>query len=223
MLNNTFTNVGVTVVLVAELQNPAIINHDFLENSGIVPADWGCTPSTTTPSFSTPAFARVVYQNGLSVIVEQDRCVFQQMKISTSDSEYQVYECVRKYAEKFEYNYLALGLNWHIKFVRATPEAWLKNRFFQPGKWKYGLTPTTIAFRIPGPDSSTCNFTLHTGQKLSQVSNEKPFVLLECNLDFELQDASEKAERISDILQKRKKHEHFLEQKLSKYFEGDLV
>ena len=218
MLNHTFTVTGVSVVLVAEAQNPVMINPDFLKNSEIVPAEW-----EHTSSISTPPFAHITYQSGLSVLVEQTRCVFEEKAGNTPEVEYQVHECARKYAEKLEYIYLALGMNWHVTLGHANPDAWLKDRFLRPGEWQGDLNPTIIAFSIPGPDSATCNFTLQIGQQSPQTNSEQPLLLLNCNLEFQLQNTQEKTERISSILQDLQKHESFLRQELIKYFEDDLT
>ena len=218
MLNHTFTVTGVSVVLVAEAQNPVMINPDFLKNSEIVPAEW-----EHTSSISTSPFAHIIYQRGLAVLVDQNRCIFEEKKASTSEAEYQVYECTRKYAEKLEYIYLALGMNWHVTLGHANPDAWSKDRFLRPGEWQRDLNPSTIAFSIPGPDSATCNFTLQIGQPSPQTNSEQPLLLLNCNLDFQLQNVQEKTERISSILQDLQKHESFLRQELIKYFQDDLT
>ena len=217
MLNHTFTVAGVSVVLVAEAQNPVIINPDFLKNSEIVPAEW-----EHTSSISTPPFAHITYQNGLSVVVEQNRCIFEEKRRDTSESGYLVYECARRYAERLEYNYLALGMNWDLTLFHADPDEWSKNRFLRPGEWQKELNPTTIAFSVPGPDSAICNFTLQIRQPFRADIMSHP-LLLDCNLDFRLQNIPEKTERISSILQDLQKHESFLRQELIKYFEDDLT
>ena len=218
MLNNTFTVTGVSVVLVVEAQNPVTINPDFLKNNEIVSAEW-----EHTSSISTPLLAHIIYQSGLSVLVEQNRCVFEEKRVNTPEAEYQVYECARKYAEKLEYIYLALGMNWHVTLGHANPDAWLKDRFLRPGEWQKDLSPTTIAFSIPSPDSATCNFTLQIGQQSPRTNSEQSLLLLDCNLDFQLQNTTDKTKRISRILQDFKKHESFLEKKLIKYFEDNLI
>ena len=210
MLNNTFTVAGASVVLVAEAQNPTMINPDFLINKGIVPAKW-----EHTSSISKPLFAHITYQSGLSVLVDQNRCVFEEKAGDTPEVKYQVHECARKYAESLEYNYLALGMNWRVILVHTNPDAWLKNRFLKPGEWQKDLNPTAIAFSIPGPDSATCNFALQIGQ-------QSP-LFLDCNLDFQLQEIPEKTKQISSILQDLQKHESFLRQNLIRYFEDDLT
>ena len=216
MPNNTFNVAGVAVVLVAEHLDPAIINPDFLINKKIMPKGL-----KHTTSVATPAFAHITYQNRLSVVVEKNLCIFEEKRGNTSGSKYRVYECARKYAENLDNNYLSLGMNWHVTLARDDPNAWLKNRFLKPGAWQNNLRLANIAFSIPGPDSATCNFTLHTppsGQQPPQENMMQPPILLGCNLDFQLQNTKEQTKRISNILQGFKKHETFIKKKLTKYF-----
>lgn len=66
--------VGVSVVAVAESNNPSILNPDFLREFVIPEQSW----EVQDPPICTPVYARVSYSNGVSVQSDTNRVVFEQ-------------------------------------------------------------------------------------------------------------------------------------------------
>ena len=64
-----------SVVLVAEQNNPSILNPDFLARNGIVAQDLGVHEGAT---ICTPMFSRVAFVNDVTVTAEPSRIVFSQ-------------------------------------------------------------------------------------------------------------------------------------------------
>ena len=73
---NDLELIELSVVLVADSNNPSIINPDFLQYNRIVDASYEVQDSP----ISTPAFSRVAYKNGITVTSDPARVLFQQTK-----------------------------------------------------------------------------------------------------------------------------------------------
>lgn len=61
----------VNVVVLAESNNPRLLNRDFLQRNKIVPENW-----TATNVIVTPPFATVPYEQGLTISVEETKLQF---------------------------------------------------------------------------------------------------------------------------------------------------
>ena len=59
------------IVVLAESNNPRLLNPDFLERNKIVPEKWNPTNVLTTPPYAT-----VQYQEGLTIAVEENKLQF---------------------------------------------------------------------------------------------------------------------------------------------------
>ena len=70
--DNELNLVELSVVLVANSNNPSIINPDFLRYNKIVNDDYEVQDSPIT----TPAFSQVTYKNGITVVSAPDRVIF---------------------------------------------------------------------------------------------------------------------------------------------------
>ena len=73
---NDLELIELSVVLVADSNNPSIVNPDFLKYNGIVDADYEIQDFP----ISTPAFSQVAYKNGITVTSDPARVLFQQTK-----------------------------------------------------------------------------------------------------------------------------------------------
>lgn len=67
------TLIEMAVVLVAQSNNPSILNPDFLITNGIVN---GGIEDVRQPAVSTPVFSQVRFKNGVAVTADSDRVVF---------------------------------------------------------------------------------------------------------------------------------------------------
>lgn len=63
-----------SVVLVADSNNPTILNPDFLTSNGILAEDL----QLREPPITTPVFSQVIYQGGISIKAEPNRVIFEQ-------------------------------------------------------------------------------------------------------------------------------------------------
>ena len=65
-----------SVVIVAEVNNPSILNTDFLRHNGIVSERWGI--SAERPPITTPVLSEVTFDGGLVIRADPNRVTFQQ-------------------------------------------------------------------------------------------------------------------------------------------------
>jgi hypothetical protein len=60
------------IVVLSASNNPRLLNGDFLKRHQIVPEEW-----VVTDTLVTPPVAQVTFENGLQVLVEENRLHFQ--------------------------------------------------------------------------------------------------------------------------------------------------
>ena len=119
--------VNVSVVLVADSHNPAILNPDFLQKNGIVPSEWG-----VRETFTTPAFSRVAYDSGCVWEVNPQRNIVQQNQGAHLDAAHSPYKMATKYIETLPHvRYQAIGLNMGVFSPMDNPEAWIKSNILK--------------------------------------------------------------------------------------------
>lgn len=66
---------NVNIVILSDGNNPRLLNKDFLERNNIVPKEW-----KVKDVLVTPPFAHVSYDNGVQVLVEENKIQFQASK-----------------------------------------------------------------------------------------------------------------------------------------------
>lgn len=114
--------VEVAVVLVANSNNPTILNPDFLALNGIVES-----PSDVhQPIIVTPAFAQVIYRGGLKVTADPERIIFSQSGAALNEDEVQVPAMALRYVRCVPHvRYHAIGLNFtvHRSIEAAEPSS----------------------------------------------------------------------------------------------------
>ena len=125
---------NVAVVVLAASNNPRLLNGDFLKRHGVVPDDW-----VVTDTLVTPPFAQVTFENGLQVIVEENRLHFRANspeKFSWAD---ELPRIAVAYTKLLPYvNYGGVGLNFIYKsdspHGEAAEEAIIQ-MLLKPGPW----------------------------------------------------------------------------------------
>lgn len=102
--------IGSSVVLVAESNNPTILNPDFLSRH-VLPGPVDPT-SQAAPPICTPVLARVAYDNGVKVQSEPHRVVFEQGAPTGSLSRTYTAQLARSYIQAVPHvRYTAIGFN----------------------------------------------------------------------------------------------------------------
>lgn len=99
--------VELSVVLVADSNNPSILNPDFLRVNKIVDKDYGIQG---TP-ISTPAFSQVAFNNRITVTSAPDRMIFSQAG-TLSEENAMLPKIAKRYLECVPHvPYRAIGIN----------------------------------------------------------------------------------------------------------------
>ena len=100
--------VGVSVVTVADSNNPSILNPDFLREFVLPDESWALRDSP----ICTPVHARVTYSNGVSVQSDPKRVVFEQSGDALDSAGVAVAEMARRYVRAVPHvKYTAIGIN----------------------------------------------------------------------------------------------------------------
>ena len=106
---------GFSVVVLAEANNPTIINPDFLQYNGIVDRD----RQSGSQVISTPAFSQVAFEGGLVVTADPDGVVFDQSGTSLEMADIACLDAARAYVKTVPHvPYRAVGLNPKAYVVR---------------------------------------------------------------------------------------------------------
>ena len=102
-------NLGeVAVVLVAQSNNPSIINPDFLRHNEIVNADLELQGDPIT----SPLFSQVTFERGIVVNALPDRVIFQQTGDSLAIEDILCPDIAKRYVEQVPHvPYSAIGIN----------------------------------------------------------------------------------------------------------------
>ncbi len=102
-------NLGeVAVVLVAQSNNPSIINPDFLHNNKIVNSDLSLKGDPIT----SPLFSQVTFERGIVVQALPDRVIFQQTGDSLATEDILCPDIAKRYVEQVPHvPYSAIGIN----------------------------------------------------------------------------------------------------------------
>ena len=98
----------VAVVLVAQSNNPSIINPDFLRNNKIVNEDLLLKGDPIT----SPLFSQVTFERGIVVNALPDRVIFQQTGDSLATEDILCPDIAKRYVEQVPHvPYSAIGIN----------------------------------------------------------------------------------------------------------------
>lgn len=100
--------VGFSVVLVSSLNNPSIVNPDFLRHNNIVESG----RQLQDDPISTPFYARVTFEGGLAVKAEPNRVIFEQDRESLTTKTITCPAMAKRYLETVPHvPYTAVGIN----------------------------------------------------------------------------------------------------------------
>ena len=124
-----------SIVITGESHNPTILNPDFLHIRGIVPQEWQESVKVVQ-AITTPPFAVVAYQNGISVVVENEKLQVVDGSAPADPSKSVATQIAGKYVGTLPHvRYKAVGVNFHMAVAVESPREFLKNRFLKPGPW----------------------------------------------------------------------------------------
>lgn len=189
--------VGVSVVAVAESNNPSILNPDFLREVVLPEQSWEVQDSP----ICTPVYARVSYSNGISVQSDANRVVFDRRGDSLDAARVLVADMARRYVLAVPYvKYTAIGVNPSLllavpEYASAVQER-LRDVFFPS---HHGILPTILPKAVYAyPDRST---TIET-QEARRTDTGDTAILFRGNIHRDVQgdDQRARSEHITEII-----------------------
>lgn len=194
--------VELSVVLVANQNDPSILNPDFLRYNGIVDK----ALKLAQPSMSTPMVSQVMFEGDIAVRAEPNRFVFEQKGQPLSVDGCMVPEYASRFVQKVSHvPYSAIGIN--VKSFRPPND---KSRYsvadtlLDGGKW--------MSFRDVRPDVHLKAVYSYEGRRITldvgavgAVRGDGALghgLLFEANIhrDISERDQEQRIERASDIL-----------------------
>ena len=151
--------------------DPQSIMPETLSNAKIVPADW---PSN---GINTPFFALTQYQNGVTIRVEDNHCLFQEPIDGNLRQSYEIYPIAQRYtAATMLVPYNSIGINWLLEANVEHPELWVRKKIIGNALTFPGFLPTSLQI-AKQLDFAVCNLTFKT---------ENARVAIEFNYHFQL-------------------------------------
>ena len=161
------------VFLLVQPVDAQSVNAARLIRNQIIPDDWQLANEVSLVG----AIAQTQYQNGVSIMAEGNRCIFQQNIDGVFSDEYAAHEAAIRYADASRVvSYRAIGLNWLVEPDVDRPDQWLRGKFAEQSAFVPGFQPVSVKVaRRQG--SAMCNLTFNL---------EQGVVGLECNYHVEL-------------------------------------
>ncbi len=137
------------IVVAVKTQNPAILNEDFLKQSGIVPTDW----KLARDPIYTDRVAQIVFENGFSIAAQPDRVMFLEAVGDKEISSISAGKVAQKYVETLKLaDYQAVGINFRSYAAYETSAAaseYINTQLLAAGNWqKYGEVPVRASLNL---------------------------------------------------------------------------
>lgn len=153
--------VDASVVLIARVHNPSIINVDFLRKKKIIPLGWKVDAGSPLVS---PLLAHVGFGKfQLEVNPEQFTLVEKAEQLTSKrfpDSD-ELYQCAKKYVETLPHiPHKAIGFNWTVHIDVRDSLDWFKRKFLTGKKWRGAeVFPSSFTFKMKADKSCICTMT----------------------------------------------------------------
>ena len=177
---------SVSLVVVAKLHNPSILNHDFLLHNKVIDESWG----RPEDFISTPPLSAISYPKlRTRITCQEQRLQFDLDAPAGPEMTHLICDAIRRYVEILKYvNYIAFGMNFQFLVPVPDPVNVLTNQ----------LLPTRIAnLGLPTFDvESRLKIYPETGRPVSltfskgQMQEGGPFnaIQISTNSHFDLMD-----------------------------------
>ena len=166
--------VGFSVVVVAQSNNPTILNPDFLWHNGIVSSNRALNDDR--PRFTTPMFSEVSFDEDLTVQADPERVTFAQTARGLAPKDIDCPAIAKGYLKTVPHvPYTALGLNPRA-VISSPPFARLSKVLCAEGTWMT-FAGTTPRFEIRARYQMT-------DKRLTLTLQEGPNDALICQANF---------------------------------------
>lgn len=188
--------IGFSVVVVAQSNNPTILNPDFLRHNGIV--DSARALREDRPLFTTPLLSEVSFDEDLVVRAEPERITFAQAATGLAHENIDCPTIAKSYLKTIPHvRYTALGVNPRA-VIANPPFAKLSKALHAEGNWMsfVGVTPRfelkaayqmpdsrlTLALQEAQDDTLFCEANIHrdVAETNQQMSVNSILTMLDC-------------------------------------------
>jgi hypothetical protein len=187
---------SLSFVVLANLHNPSILNHDFLKINGIVTDAWG----SPKDFLSTPPLASILYPTVRTRVVCQEQRLQFDLESPTDSAIDAIAAAVRQYVEILKHvKYTAFGLNLSLVLPSESVEG-IVARFATERLRNAALPPfeMDVVFRVRGSPSRSTTIQFAKGLAPDQGPGA---IVVNTNSHFDL------ALGLDDLLQLLSKHE----------------
>ena len=196
-------NLGeVAVVLVAQSNNPSIINPDFLRHNEIVNADLALQGDPIT----SPLFSQVTFERGIVVNALPDRVSFQQTGDFLTTEDILCPEIAKRYVEKVPHvPYSAIGINPKCyRYSSAEVPEKVSNILIKSEDMSFkDVTPEVHLKTIYQYDTKKIALDIAEATMEKNNTPEVPIILFQANIHRDIPSTMNQQDRIktiSDIL-----------------------
>jgi hypothetical protein len=119
------TTQEIAIVIAVPVENPTILNEDFLKQAGIIPIDWQLERE---PVYSDRV-AQIMFTNGFSIVAQPDKSI----------EVLRVGEVAQKYITTLKMaDYRSVGINFRSYAEQNSPDAataYINDRLLAAGNW----------------------------------------------------------------------------------------
>jgi hypothetical protein len=126
----------IAIVIAVSVQNPTMLNEDFLKQAGIIPIDWQLERE---PVYSDRV-AQIMFTNGFSIVAQPDRLMFLEIVGDKSIEALQAGEVAQKYVAALKMaDYRSVGINFRSYAPQNSPDAattYINNELLVAGNWQ---------------------------------------------------------------------------------------
>jgi hypothetical protein len=205
---------NVTIIVVADSNNPRLLNPDFLDRNTIVPKEW-----KVKDALVTPPFAQVSYENGVRVLLEENRLHVMSQKPDMIPWERALPGVVTSFIEVLPHvSYRSVGLNF--VFLSDQPrgveaEQALMGTFLKQGPWlnlRQGMTGAVLEFQYRATQPQM-NVKIGVLEKRDSVGISLEGFIFTVNFhhDFKVDEIKERADYINSVGMRRTEFMKFME------------
>jgi len=198
--------IEVSCVVLANAHNPSILNPDWLEANGLLPKE--LTWELIGPIIVTPALARVVYQNGVSILLETGKLIITLGNVQDYEGGIPATDLVSGIASRYiavltHIPYGAVGNNFKIMQECEGASQKLVRAFGNNGPWKEGLDSVQTKFSYKVSEETVCNLDVSPGTVGKATTDSPPteqeIILCAVNYHHEVQGSDAAAKAVNQM------------------------
>ncbi len=193
---------GFSVVIVANSNNPTVLNQDFLYHNGIVPGDW--TLHENLPPVITPAVSQVTFKNGFKVMAELNRILFEQFAAPLKEEDVICADIAKRYLRTIPHvPYTAIGINLHGYRIHQNQESGtIPDLLIKEGGWM-SFRNAAPSFQVKAAyryDDKTVTLDIAEDLVKEEEVSEVPAMVFNANIHRDISDETNQQMRVSKLL-----------------------